>query len=589
MKAFRTIRGRMMVCYGIIILLTILVMSTIYFVQTAALLEDRASDALLQQARGTSAALDSVIENMDSTAQHIISSQLVKEAFYTSAKTPAEYLQNRMQLINLLFTVTGSEVDNQINLFSVAGKFVKFGQSFDVMQLAKAPLEVSPWMADCIALDGKMYLVSPRRYEWDPSNQIIFSVCRAFSSAFGKPCDAVVEVQMTYRELSDLLLQASFTDSVSAFLYDSNGECVYPLGGGLGDWAPSSEDPIQAVLPIGRGNTARMAAYCRSAYSGLTVVVTEHTSDMLAPIRAFLRNLVLVSVVLLSITIFITFLLSNQLTQPIRKIQKSISTLQLTALKTPDQYHASVYELDKLGNSYAQMAQRLQRSLEETVAARSHATEARMQALQSQLNPHFLYNTITILSIKAEDNEDYEVVAMCECLTGMLRYVTRGNSITVPLKEELDYLEQFLYLMRCRYQNRFTMDINIPEQMLDTVVPRLVLQPLVENSFKHGLLPDGPWTLSVTGAIRSDTWYLTVTDNGRGFPEDVLIKMRAHSAASAEDYRPVETEHIGLSNIFERLRFQYKERAIFKIVNLPEGGCSVTIGGSCSSAVEEEM
>lgn len=577
MKAFRTIRGRMIICYGGIILMTILIMSAIYYRQASAILEDRASESLLQLAATSSANLDASIENMDGIASQVVSSQLIKDTFYTETATTAEYLRNRKELFSLLFTVAGPRIDSQIHLFSTKGKFVEFGRAFDLTYQARRPLEVCPWMAGCLEQEGRLFLVSPRRCEWDQSDHIVFSVCRAFNSTLGAPYDAVAEVQMDYEDLSQMMGQSVLSDTIGVFIYDAYGQCIYPLGEALEDWDPRNAG--SGVLPLGEGRSAKMAACHTSQYSGLTVIVTEHLSDLLAPVRVFRGKLLLIGAILLALTSTTTLILSSQLTEPIRKIQKSINDLQLADLHTSEQYPAASYELDNLGRSYIKMVERLQHSLEEVVSARSYATEARMLALQSQMSPHFLYNTITIISIKAEDNEDYEVVAMCECLTGMLRYATRDTAVNVPLRLELDYLDQYLYLMHCRYPNRFTADILVPDEMGDLVIPRLVLQPLVENSFKHGLQQSGPWQISLTGGMADDVWHLTVADNGVGFPQETLDELNARFAASTGDFQEIKADHIGLANIFERLRFRYRDRAVFQIENLPDGGCQVTIGG----------
>lgn len=581
MKIFGTIRGRLFLCYTGIILALVLSLLVLFNHYASRSLAERASESLLQLAINNNANLDAMVENMDNTANRVVSSTLIKNHFYQEADGPAQQLQYRREMMDLLFTVNGSKIDYRINLISSKGKFVEFGSNFDVSTVAKPMLEKALWLDHCTVLEGKMYVASPHKYEWGRLDETVFTVCRAFNRSFGAPYDAVVEVVASYESFAQTIRTAVRPETVSVFVYDSIGRLIYPLeGGGETEYYKNLPAGMElGTFPLGEGSQREIAAFCRSSYSGLTMVISQNEHELLEPVRVFRNQLILAGLIAAALTIMISSALSGQLTGPIRRIQKSIDALELSDLHSETVADkTSTYELTKLSDTYTRMVERLQESLEETVAARSHETEARMLALQAQMNPHFLYNIITVISIKAEDNEDLEVVAMCECLSEMLRYVTRDTNRAVSLGRELEYLEQYLYLMRCRYPDHFSVELDVPEEMRELTVPKLVVQPLVENSFQHGFRTSGAWRLKLKGALCEGGWTITVTDNGAGFSETVLEEIRARFSATRGDFQ-TPSDHIGLTNIFERLRFRYRDKAVFEVLNLPDGGCSVTIGG----------
>lgn len=191
-----------------------------------------------------------------------------------------------------------------------------------------------------------------------------------------------------------------------------------------------------------------IASYSRSAYTGMTMVMCEDEARLLAPVVQFRDRLILFGVLTMLLTTLVAsiFLCQSSLTEPIRSIQKSISALNLAELHTEDasSYRSSAYELTRLGNAYVEMVDRLQSSLAQTLTAHSREVEARITATASANESHFLYNTITVISIKAEDNGDAEVVRMCEALSGMLRYIVKDGPAFVQMETELSHLNQYL-------------------------------------------------------------------------------------------------------------------------------------------------
>lgn len=587
MKLLRTIRGRLFISSACIIAALIFVLTLLFYRYTASLLEGRASESLQQLAININQYLDADFEAMNDAAGRIIASQPIKNHYYAGGEAAFTSLENQLEMFDLLFTVTGSSLRYQINIAGDDGRLVRFGKLNDLSYLRPERIREAGWFAKCLQREGKPIITEPRESEWGHRNGAVVSVCRALNRTFGSRYDSAVEIQIPYDtvrrriENSIALPNDKSNPGVVAFVYGGDGNPIYTPEGDAGDYFGSAAAQGGGYGTVHLKDSSEILAYSASDFSGWTVVVREQEAQLLKPVGVFRNWVALIGVIALFLSLIITFFIARRLTVPIRNIQSSINKLELAHLDadTLPIEKTSTYELDKLGIAYQRMVNRLERSLNETVDARLQEIRARMLALQAQMDPHFLYNTITIISIKAENNQDAEVVALCENLTGMLRYISKEAASSVTVAVELSYLHQYLFLMESRYKGQFEIDIDVPEALMSVVVPKLIVQPIIENCFKYAFDIHPPWKASVRGEMRQNEWRITVTDNGKGFSGEALDAINSRIQTGEFRFAIGETGKIGLLNIYYRLRFLYKEDAVFSIENLPEGGSRVVIGG----------
>ena len=188
--------------------------------------------------------------------------------------------------------------------------------------------------------------------------------------------------------------------------------------------------------------------------------------------------------------------------------------------------------------------------------------EAQLQALQRQLHPHFLFNTLNTVSGLIRTDPD-AADTMIDRLGDLLRMTLHKSGIQeVSLKEELDVLGKYVEIERTRFGNRLTVEMRVQPETLDVQVPSLVLQPLVENAIRHGIAPNaGPGWIAVYAQRDNDDLVLQVLDNGDGLPPDRLMAMN---------------RGVGLDNTRARLEHLYRDRFEFTFSNLERGFC-VTI------------
>ncbi|MEC0226474.1 sensor histidine kinase [Paenibacillus alba] len=225
------------------------------------------------------------------------------------------------------------------------------------------------------------------------------------------------------------------------------------------------------------------------------------------------------------------------------------------------------------------MRLRLQESLEQTVASRAHELEAQNFALQFQMNPHFLYNTITNISILAEEADQMTIVAFCQDLSSMLRYISSHDTSPVRLAEELEHTTNYINLMKLRYEDNIEFHVDIPKQLQIIYIPKLIIQPFVENAFKYGIHVNPPWIISITSQVDNHRWKLIIRDNGQGFQKNHLQQLK-HLIAITDPYHRIPNLKIngmGLINVYARLKLLYNNHCTLDIDNHPAGGAVITI------------
>ena len=211
--------------------------------------------------------------------------------------------------------------------------------------------------------------------------------------------------------------------------------------------------------------------------------------------------------------------------------------------------------------------------------------QAEFDALQAQMNPHFLYNVLNVISHRGVQNGDEVICEICERLASMLRYSAGVSRRLVPLREEIEYLNHYLFLLKTRYRDKLDYCLEIAGEVLDQMIPKIVLQQLVENSITHGFAEtSGVMGINIRGFVERGFWLVEISDNGCGFKEEeiraIKEKMEKIAGALNQGKLALDLGGMGLLNIYARLIILFGSSAVFRIANAEPGGARVTIGAA---------
>ncbi len=291
---------------------------------------------------------------------------------------------------------------------------------------------------------------------------------------------------------------------------------------------------------------------------------------------------VLIFAAALGVMVFTTYSLSKKITRPVSQLCDQLVHISLTKSGNVPKVHTNLYELDKISQVVEEMEEKLSHSMQENLIAHTSELQSRLMALQSQMQPHFLYNTLAVISSLSEQGNQQAVSKMCLNLSQMLRYVSAKEEGGVSMYHELSFLKSYITIMSERFP-KAQVHINIPLDMMDLRIPKLVIQPLCENSFKY--VGRNDIEIWVTGQIKDGFWTVTVRDNGDGFSrESIEILMdRCYRLYEDKEVLSTQVNGMGLVNIYARLSLFYKNQFIFELQE-HEG---VSIGGNMH-AIENE-
>jgi two-component system sensor histidine kinase YesM len=233
-----------------------------------------------------------------------------------------------------------------------------------------------------------------------------------------------------------------------------------------------------------------------------------------------------------------------------------------------------------LAKGFNSLVGRIEDLLDEVKRQQDRKNRAELMLLQAQIKPHFLFNTLESINVLAIQNQGKKVSQMVHRLGNLLRLSIDSREV-VPVRSELEHLKSYLDIQKFRFEDTFTYEIDVPEELLDCTMPKLTLQPLVENSIQHGFEGLGRMgAVTVYGADEGKRFAIYVADNGVGIPPEKLACFRYH-AAEEEDVRRSGDEAarkgLGVNNVADRIRIRYGAPYGLYVCGAPGAGTTVKV------------
>ena len=270
-----------------------------------------------------------------------------------------------------------------------------------------------------------------------------------------------------------------------------------------------------------------------------------------------IRNITLTvmgfSVLLLTI---IYYFYSKKTNKPIKDLKIAMERIQKGDLDTRVQVGTND-EIGFLANGLNQMTLELQNHIQKVYIAEIRQREAEIEALKTQIEPHYLYNTLDVIRMTAITKDDKETAEMIDGLSGQLKYLIGGARDMVTLQAELDSVRNYFKIIKIRYENRFSLEVDVPEELLELKVPQLILQPVVENAVKYGLKPkeEGEGVVVIQGMKSEDRLEITVMDNGIGMTEEKMADVQQLlDSQDTVKHAKSKRASIGLKNVYDRIK-----------------------------------
>lgn len=551
---------------------------------------------------------DFTIQSMEDAMSYFLSDMEVLKALNTLSGTKKEDLSRVSYREEARNTVRSKlNTDYLINhfyrvvFFNAAGDCIASNNDGAMLVDAALSARDYPWLQAVKGTRGRPVLINVHEDNWGLKQKpLVFSLVKEIQG----PSLGYLEVQKTSHDLEELfrldqeglsvvVVQSQAQNRVleksngetavsnARILYSDQDETCDAFYLGLGDSV--IDQVIEVKNPIS-GKKEVIYGY-GSAENGLTVMVIEDKKLLALSVPNLMLAAILVSGCFFLVSILVIIALSNHLTKPLRQLKETMEHTQIQDLQKDIRLEGNHDEIKAVNQAYQNLLKRLNESIIREKRLSLLQLQAQFDLLQTQINPHFLYNVLNILANRGMENEDDMTCEICGSLASMMRYALNTKERYAPIRNELEYLEQYFFLLKCRYEHKLEYEIRIEEDIRSEIIPKIILQQFVENSVSHGYEnSDEVKKIIVEGWLGEDRhWYLKVSDNGEGFGQEIISQIKKKmekirdQLTKNRDNLEAEIGGLGLVNTYARLYLIYGDELIFEIHDKKKGA-EVKIG-----------
>ena len=440
-----------------------------------------------------------------------------------------------------------------------------------------------PFVRRALSAGDYMFTVAPRQNEWLSVRESVFSVVRTVRDNY--KTYGLIEISQSTSELDVLCAIEGLRDGYTVFLLDETGKQVYQKGeAALPESLSMSNDCAQGVY---RSASGAYYGYHRSAYSGWILVLCSDFSAVAAAVASLRDSIALIYVISCLAIVGFFYFIAASLTKPLSRLKDHLLTIKAGEAPEAGAFKpAGGNEVSLISSQIEQILLQIRKQNELILQTRKRELLAQMRMLEAQMDPHFLYNALAVIGASAYEDGSEKAYRMLIDLADLLRYTICNEHQSVMLEEELQNIRQYLRIMQMRYENMMEVAWDLDESLNTIRVPKLVLQPLVGNCFKHGFRDQPPvWRIRIRTFALGQSWRVVISNNGKLFdPEDIRrldgeYRQFERSILQIGEEPAAETLHFGLENTLKRLCLKYNRDAWY-VINVRDGWTCVEIGGT---------
>lgn len=424
-----------------------------------------------------------------------------------------------------------------------------------------------PWYAAALSGAGMPVLTSARlqNFSMEKSTWVI-SISQEITDANGANA-GVLLLDIRYQVIEDYLSGLNLGQKGFAFILDNTGGVVYhPEPAYFEDAAKKSK--LIEISRMADGYDSGMGMltdHYAIAGTHWTLVGLSSLDDLVIIRRQLIETFVVAALFLLAIVLGGGVFVAGKITNPIQMLEEAMQSLEEgLARVTVDE--KGCYEAESLARHYNLMMDRIEILMNSISEKEKELRTYEINALHSQINPHFLYNTLDTIVWMAEFNDSEKVIAVTKSLAHFFRLSLSKGEELIPLSDELEHVRQYLFIQMQRYGDKMSYAIEADESLYGVKVPRIILQPIVENAIYHGIRElDGKGHILISAEVKDGNLCLKVIDNGIGF-------QRGEEKPSG-----MRLGGVGIDNVDRRIRLHFGEGYGLRIETGKGQGTSVTM------------
>lgn len=436
------------------------------------------------------------------------------------------------------------------------GEMVDFHKAMDGTYFNNEPLfEQLVGYSELERGSNKLILIAPHDSSYKNGiNRKVFSIARNYFDLRGNvgntPYVGTLFFDIDIKRFDKIFMDVKYQDAEMFYVTDAEGSCFYSNGEGkagsnVRQEIADTEEDFVISKEIGD--------------FGLEVTVVMDMEKAFAKIR-HTQNIIYVIIAASICALLVgSVFFSKRLTNPIHEIMAQMEQIG-TGNFDIELPVRSNDEIGVLACRFNQMSGALKQYINQSYVAQIRQNEAELTALKSQIYPHFLYNTLEVIRMTALDDSEKRVPEMIEALSEQIHYLIGPMQDMVPLEKETDIVRKYVYLLNCRISSKVQLSMNV-QAVNSIIVPKLILQPIVENAYVHGIKPKkGAGCIMIEAYVEDKVLHINVMDNGVGMDESAVQKMyEIMNGTSPGIKSEYNWQSIGLKNVNDRIKYLYGE------------------------------
>ncbi|MBO9605357.1 MAG: sensor histidine kinase [Paenibacillaceae bacterium] len=563
-ERYLSIRAKFIILFIFLILTAFMIIGTSTYVKYSAYTDKSSKESALQLVDQMRITMDRYVKELERITLAPLYDENVLQILnrHIGSRQQSVYLATDEELkMNLFISSLAfdrSEVEsimffaNDGSIFSNLDNSVK--KSWDP--------STNEWMEAVRRANGALAILPPQPAEYYVGQSVAgLSLARLIRQPGTNQALGFIKVDLKAHGLDQIFSSIGNHQNFMLEIINLQGEQVYSVQRGA---AEQRAFPLPDGVPADGGNDAFISSSVVSDYSGLRLTGRIPIADLQKDARELIRFIAFVAIGAVVFAIALATVTSDRLVKPILHLQKKMRLVQKGSFKE----RAEVTTGDEIGTLtevFNMMVGEIDRLVNEVYELGLREREAVISTLQKQMNPHFLYNTLESINMKAIEGDNWELSDIITSLGKLLRYTVDREERFVTLHDEIQFVESYLQIQSFRLGERLRTVIHIDAALQSGLVPKLILQPLVENVIEHAIGHDAV-TVTITGKVAdSDDLLLIVQDDGIGIGDEQAARIERLLYSPADMKREMpggfgKVRHgFGLRNVHQRIRLLYGE------------------------------
>ncbi|WP_186578146.1 sensor histidine kinase [Aquibacillus kalidii] len=559
-KKWNTLRNQILVVFLFVMLIVLLIVSVLTLSQVSSLLKKNAEKQVQQVAAEASGRVETLYDQINMASNLIITNAEVQRTLGKEYETNHIEFSERQRLMEVVSTIQA----NTDGIFS----FELYSNGLDrVLPLDDSNLRTrvsSSWIRQAFYAKGKLVLIGQ-----DPSNSDYLLAIRRVN---------LLDHHFSHGGYLLISIYKHYFDFVNTSITDQTNQFTILTDKMKNSIISNYDAPLE---PIFKGNKSvvnikndeYIVTKQESKVTGWTVLILTPVNVLTEGIAVIRMGIIFSGLVGLVIYLISSFVLSNMITRPIIKLTNTMRRASQGSL-TLNPSITSANEINELNSTYNQLVKETNHLIQMVYQKEITRSRSELKALQAQINPHFLFNTLDALHWSLEENEQEELAEHVVAMSNLFRYTINShtNDDWVYMKDEMRHMEDYMEIMQMRFGERLNYHLSLPEKWRDVKIPKLIIQPLVENAVIHGAgnkLGKCMVTVRVEQSENKNRLRIFVEDDGTGMDEERLIYIR-NSFETGGVSSASNGTGMAISNVYRRLDLYYKKKTEGLMINSKE-------------------